>query len=118
MAVVRKVQSKITLAPKGDQHVEKKETKNPKDSEVKAVESERKDEGIREAVTKKVCYFCKNKTKPSYTDGATLRRHLNDRGRIYPRGRHGTCAKHQRRVSCEIKRARHLALLPFVVRAY
>ena len=44
-----------------------------------------------------------------------LRDYLTDRGKIRPRRQTGTCAKHQRQLSMAIKRARHLALLPFVV---
>lgn len=69
-----------------------------------------------EPFVKRGCYFCKSKTEPRHFDAVTLRKYLNDRGRIVSRMRSGTCAKHQRRVSCEIKRARHLALLPFSVR--
>jgi small subunit ribosomal protein S18 len=48
-----------------------------------------------------------------YKDVARLRRFLSDRARIEPRRKTGVCAKHQRRLSVAIKRARHLALLPF-----
>lgn len=65
---------------------------------------------------KKVCQFCSNKTEPHYFDIVALRRFINDRGRIVTRARSGACAKHQRRITKEIKRARHLALLPFTVR--
>ena len=44
-----------------------------------------------------------------------LRRFLTDRGKIRPRRQTGTCAKHQRQLSTAVKRARHLAFLPFVV---
>ena len=44
-----------------------------------------------------------------------LRGFLTDRGKIQPRRRTGTCAKHQRQLATAIKRARHLAMLPFVV---
>ncbi|QQG43210.1 MAG: 30S ribosomal protein S18 [Candidatus Daviesbacteria bacterium] len=66
--------------------------------------------------TKKVCLFCKEKKVPTYTDSVALKRYLSDRGRIVPKLRSGVCSKHQRGVSREIKRARHLALLPFVVK--
>lgn len=66
--------------------------------------------------TKKVCVFCKGKSEPIYTDSMTLMRYLSDRGRIVPKLRSGVCSKHQRSVAREIKRARHLALLPFVVK--
>jgi len=48
-----------------------------------------------------------------YKDVETLRRYLTDRGKIKPRRQTGTCAKHQRKLAVAIKRARHLALLPF-----
>lgn len=73
--------------------------------------------GFKDGIRKKYCHFCVSKTEPVYWDAAILRRYLSDRGRIYPRQRNGACAKHQRRVSREIKHARHLALLPFTVRA-
>lgn len=60
------------------------------------------------------CYFCANKvTYIDYKDVDTLRRFITDRGKIRPRRQTGTCAKHQRGLSTAIKRARHLALLPF-----
>lgn len=63
---------------------------------------------------RRVCSFCVNKVGIiDYKDIATLRRYISDRGRIEPRRRTGTCAKHQRALAIAIKRARHLALLPF-----
>ncbi|KKU63260.1 MAG: 30S ribosomal protein S18 [Candidatus Amesbacteria bacterium GW2011_GWA1_47_16] len=62
----------------------------------------------------KDCMFCKEKTLPSFKDVATLSRFVSERGRILSRDRTGICAKHQRIIAQEIKRARHLALLPFV----
>lgn len=50
---------------------------------------------------------------PSYTDINVLHRFISDRGKIVPKMRSGICSKHQRRVSVEIKRARHLSLLAF-----
>lgn len=67
------------------------------------------------APRKKACPFCGGKNEPHYYDAAALRRFLSDRGRIQPRSRSGVCSKHQRRVTTEIKRARHLALLPFTI---
>lgn len=66
--------------------------------------------------TKRVCSFCTSRVEPRYWDVSSLRRYINDRGRIVPRGRSGMCAKHQRRAASEIKHARILSLLPFVVR--
>ncbi len=65
---------------------------------------------------KRACSFCESQTEPAYTDSATLRRYLSDRSKIVPRGRTGACSKHQRRITTEIKHARHLALLPFLTR--
>ncbi|MGD8398553.1 MAG: 30S ribosomal protein S18 [Anaerolineae bacterium] len=63
---------------------------------------------------KKVCAFCLDKTRDiDYKDIGTLRRYLTDRGKIKSRRKTGTCAKHQRRLAIAVKRARHLALLPF-----
>ncbi|HSJ59250.1 MAG TPA: 30S ribosomal protein S18 [Anaerolineae bacterium] len=63
---------------------------------------------------KKVCAFCLDKTRAiDYKDVGTLRRYLTDRGKIKSRRKTGTCAKHQRRLATAVKRARHLALLPF-----
>ena len=67
-------------------------------------------------IGKKVCFFCDQQKSPDYTDAVTLRRFMNDRARIVPKMRTGVCAKHQRRLTKEIKYARHLALLPFTVK--
>lgn len=64
---------------------------------------------------KKVCRFCTQKTKIDYKDADALRRYTTERGKILPRRITGTCAKHQRRLALEIKRARALAMLPYVV---
>lgn len=62
----------------------------------------------------KVCPFCSAKVKYiDYKSGDALRRYLTERGKIKARRKIGTCAKHQRRLSLAIKRARHIALLPF-----
>lgn len=63
---------------------------------------------------RKVCRFCSQKLKVNYKDPSSLRRFITERGKILPRRITGTCAKHQRRLSTEIKRARAVALLPFV----
>ncbi|HEX7456498.1 MAG TPA: 30S ribosomal protein S18 [Candidatus Nanoarchaeia archaeon] len=62
----------------------------------------------------KVCLFCKNKNVPFYQDVETLKRFTTERGKILSRAKTGTCAPHQRKLSAAIKRARLLALLPFV----
>jgi len=63
---------------------------------------------------KRVCNFCVDKVEIDYKDYEMLRRYVNEYGRIKPRRQTGTCAKHQRALAVAIKRARHLALLPFV----
>lgn len=63
---------------------------------------------------RKVCRFCSQKLKVNYKDPSSLRRFITERGKILPRRITGTCAKHQRSLTTEIKRARALALLPFV----
>lgn len=64
---------------------------------------------------KKVCYFTENKIdKIDFTDYELLKRFISDRGKILPRRVTGTKAKYQRKLAVAIKRARHMALLPFV----
>ena len=63
---------------------------------------------------RKVCAFCVDKvTEIDYKDTGRLRRYISDRGKIEPRRKTGTCAKHQRRLTVALKRARVLALLPY-----
>jgi small subunit ribosomal protein S18 len=74
---------------------------------------ERRERG-RYPSRRKVCSFCVDHVDQiDYKDAAKLRRYLSDRGKIDPRRKTGTCAKHQRRLSIALKRARHLALLPY-----
>lgn len=70
---------------------------------------------------KKACFFChaeEAKNNPSYTDVATLKKLVSERGKILSADRSGLCAKHQRRATKQIKYARHLALMPFTVKPY
>ena len=61
-----------------------------------------------------MCNFCADKIKlVDYKDIPRLRRYLSDRARIEPRRKTGTCAKHQRMLTTALKRARHMALLPY-----
>ena len=63
---------------------------------------------------KKVCAFCVDKVESiDYKDTQKLRKFTSDRAKILPRRVTGTCAKHQRELTVAIKRARHLALLPY-----
>ena len=63
---------------------------------------------------RKVCQFCVDKVASiDFKDAAKLRKYTSDRGKILPRRMTGTCAMHQRQLTLAIKRARHVALLPY-----
>ena len=83
----------------------------------KPVKTEKTDAPMRRRVVrrrKKVCAFCADKSKEiSYKDTATLKKYISERGKILPRRITGTCAKHQRSLTLAVKRARHIATLPF-----
>ena len=64
---------------------------------------------------RKVCAFCADKTAViDYKDTNRLKKFVSERGKILPRRLTGTCAKHQRAITVAIKRARHIALMPYV----
>ena len=64
---------------------------------------------------RKVCIFCADKVAfIDYKDSGKLRKFISERGKILPRRISGTCAVHQRELNTAIKRARNMALLPFV----
>lgn len=79
-------------------------------------ENEQHYSGPRRYVSRpKICQFCADKNVLiDYKQVDMLRRYITDDGKIRPRRQTGTCARHQRELAREIKRARHLALLPFV----
>jgi small subunit ribosomal protein S18 len=63
---------------------------------------------------KRVCAFCIDKVQAiDYKEGGKMRKYVTERGKILPRRISGNCAKHQRQLTIAIKRARHMALLPF-----
>ena len=66
---------------------------------------------------KKVCAFCADKEHDyiDYKDVNKLKRYMSERGKILPRRITGTCAKHQRALTVAIKRARHIALMPYTL---
>lgn len=65
---------------------------------------------------KRVCSFCIDKVESiDYKDTHKVRKYITERGKILPRRISGNCAKHQRQVTVAIKRARHIALLPYIV---
>ena len=61
---------------------------------------------------KKICQMCAGKSV-DYKNPEILRKYINEKGKILPRRVTGTCAKHQRIVATQIKRARMMAILPF-----
>jgi small subunit ribosomal protein S18 len=63
---------------------------------------------------KKRCWFEVHETEPNYRNLAVIKRFVSERGKIVPRRLSGVSAKNQRKLAREIKRARHLALIPFV----
>ena len=64
---------------------------------------------------RRVCAFCvEHVSSIDYKDVSRIRRYVSERARMEPRRKTGNCARHQRALSLAIKRARHLALLPFV----
>ena len=64
---------------------------------------------------KKVCVFCGKDNVIDYKDVNKLKRYISERGKILPRRITGNCAKHQRALTVAIKRARHIALMPYIV---
>lgn len=71
----------------------------------------------RERPVAKNCPFCANKTEPDYKDISVIAKYVTERGKLLGRARTGLCARHQRAVTVAVKRARHIALLPFIVHA-
>ncbi|MEG1710720.1 MAG: 30S ribosomal protein S18 [Clostridia bacterium] len=70
---------------------------------------------IRRTIRKKVCSFCVDKVESiDYKDISKLRKYITEKGKIIPRRMSGVCAAHQRDLAIAIKRARVMALLPFV----
>ena len=65
--------------------------------------------------SKKVCVFCGKESTIDYKDVAKLKRYVSERGKILPRRITGNCAKHQRALTVAIKRARHIALMPYTI---
>ena len=64
---------------------------------------------------KKICNFCAEKSEViDYKDVLKLRKYVSERSKILPRRITGTCAKHQRELTIAIKRARHIALIPYI----
>ena len=65
---------------------------------------------------RKVCVFCgENNSEIDYKDVNKLKRYVSERGKILPRRITGNCAKHQRALTVAVKRARHVALMPYTL---
>ena len=83
-------------------------------NQYQAKQSEGQPSGRRFFAAPQECPFCSDKTlKLDYKQFDMLRRYVTDAGKIRPRRQTGACAKHQRALAREVKRARHLALLPY-----
>lgn len=79
------------------------------------MEKERNERPARRKPHKKVCHFCVDRVETiDYKDVARLRKFVSERAKILPRRVTGTCAAHQRELTTAIKRARQIALLPYV----
>ena len=62
------------------------------------------------------CFYCKDKKTPNFLEYDLLSKFISERGKIQARTKTGLCSSHQRKLTHEVKRARYLAFLPFVVR--
>jgi small subunit ribosomal protein S18 len=112
-----------TEAPRADEAP--REAREPRgerpDREDRGDRGDRSDRGERRGggggrfgARRRGCEFCIEKIdQPDYKDVGLLRRYITDRGKLEPRRKVGTCAKHQRRVALAVKRARIVALLPY-----
>jgi small subunit ribosomal protein S18 len=68
-----------------------------------------------DASRRRYCSFCKEKIEDvDYKDITVLRRYVSERGKIKPRRTSGACRRHQRQIALAVKRAREMALLPYV----
>ena len=106
------------MSEENTQEMEEKQTQEAAMADTTASEGREEDrDGRAKGKTyfrKKVCRFCANKAKIDYKDADALRRYMTERGKILPRRITGNCAKHQRALTVAIKRARHVALMPYV----
>jgi small subunit ribosomal protein S18 len=64
--------------------------------------------------TKRVCWFDQTGTEPDYKDSRMMEGFITERGKIVPRRLSGVCSKHQKQLAVAVKRARYLAMVPFV----
>ncbi|MBQ6848097.1 MAG: 30S ribosomal protein S18 [Clostridia bacterium] len=79
------------------------------------MENEKNERPMHKKARRKVCHFCVDQAQSiDYKDVAKLRKYISERAKILPRRATGTCAAHQRELTTAIKRARQMALLPYV----
>ena len=79
------------------------------------MDKEKLERPARRKPRKKVCHFCADRVEAiDYKDVAKLRKFVSERAKILPRRATGTCAKHQRELTIAVKRARQIALIPYV----
>lgn len=98
--------SEETEAKEPKENRESRETRDQHDSAKAAFRNKRR---------KKVCAFCADKIDYiDYKDTNRIRKNLSERAKILPRRVTGTCARHQRQLTIAVKRARHLALIPYI----
>ena len=91
------------------------ETKERTERPERAERPERPERPRNDRRRRKICQFCADKVEHiDYKDTARLRKYVSERGKIMPRRMSGVCAKHQRELAIAIKRARIVALLPYV----
>lgn len=102
------VATEATVAPAAE-HTETRENREPREQRDNARAS------FRNKRRKKVCAYCADKVDYiDYKDTARLKKNLSERYKILPRRVTGTCARHQRQLTIAVKRARHLALIPYI----
>lgn len=100
------VTAEETVAP-AEQNTEVRENREPRE--------QRERVPFRNKRRKKVCAFCADKVDYiDYKDTNRIRKNLSERAKILPRRVTGTCARHQRQLTIAVKRARHLALIPYI----
>lgn len=110
--VKKATEVKNTAKAEKTERVEKTENKRPYTKDNSERPAFRK---FKRTSRKKVCAFCVDKaTSIDYKDVAKLKKFITEKGKIIPRRQTGTCAKHQRMLTQAIKRARYMALIPYV----
>lgn len=70
----------------------------------------------RQKAVKENCIFCKTETQPDYKEVEKLKVYLSERGKIIGKSKTGLCTRHQRFLTREVKHARYIGLLPFIVK--